>query len=240
MPPASSLCTIKENQTDDANDSSALDGHIDKEISMSTKGYVSYENKTRQNSLKISLLYVVMILCAFLGVQVMNLNEIIEYDINNDNSIYVPGYGFSGFWYTLGRVQSLENPESYNYYCYSAGCLAPVARFKNWSLEEVIHFAVSARKKWKGGIIDRYSVVNNFVSGLLDMDENDETCLINSTVDTPHCHSKVNKIMLSSPSWLSNLNILTTTKDQGVVVHKIQKPKNIYELQQMLIQTTWM
>ena len=240
----------KNCQSDDTNDSSAVDeqngsydGHNEKEISMRTNNYVSSEIKAKTNYLKsfcFVFMCIVMILCAFLSFQVMNSHKILDYDIDNDYSIYVPGYGFSGFWYTLGRIQSLKNPESYDYYCYSAGCLAPVARFKNWSLEEVIHFAVGARDKWKGGNIDRYSVVDHFVSGLLDTDENNKTCQFNSTVEAYQCQSHVKKMMLSSPSWLSNLNILTTTKDRGIVTHKVQKPKNIYELHQMLIQTTWM
>ena len=37
---------------------------------------------------------------------------------------YVPGAGFSGFPFTLGRLHSMGDPTKIECYCYSAGCLA--------------------------------------------------------------------------------------------------------------------
>ncbi|KAL3918989.1 MAG: hypothetical protein SGILL_003981 [Bacillariaceae sp.] len=43
--------------------------------------------------------------------------------------IYVPGGGFSGFWFSLGRLQSLSAKDMFQekFVCYSAGCLGVVA-----------------------------------------------------------------------------------------------------------------
>jgi hypothetical protein len=53
---------------------------------------------------------------------------------NNNNSqkedcIYVPGGGFSGFWFTLGRLSALSSQQIHQdtFVCYSAGCLGVVA-----------------------------------------------------------------------------------------------------------------
>jgi hypothetical protein len=48
---------------------------------------------------------------------------------NNDDCIYVPGGGFSGFWFTLGRLSALSSEQLYRekFVCYSAGCLGVVA-----------------------------------------------------------------------------------------------------------------
>ena len=42
-------------------------------------------------------------------------------------SVYVPGGGFSGFWFHLGYLHtfgSQQNMNDYDYYCFSAGCLS--------------------------------------------------------------------------------------------------------------------
>lgn len=42
-------------------------------------------------------------------------------------SVYLPGGGFSGFWFHLGYLHSFRNQHNlydYDYYCFSAGCLS--------------------------------------------------------------------------------------------------------------------
>lgn len=40
-------------------------------------------------------------------------------------SVYVPGSGFSGFWFHLGVLQKLSHKlHDYDFYCYSSGCLS--------------------------------------------------------------------------------------------------------------------
>lgn len=46
-------------------------------------------------------------------------------------SIYLPGGGFSGFWFHLGSLYSFSekhNLHDYDYYCFSAGCLSKSLR----------------------------------------------------------------------------------------------------------------
>lgn len=42
------------------------------------------------------------------------------------SSVYIPGGGFSGFWFHLGYLQSMNmdnHLHDYDYYCFSSGCL---------------------------------------------------------------------------------------------------------------------
>jgi hypothetical protein len=88
-------------------------------------------------------------------------------DFMEQNSVYVPGGGFSGFWFTLGRLQSLPTPTSMNYYCYSAGCLGVVATLVNRSMNEMLDSALEIQSKWDRAEISRFSVVPLFLDDLL-------------------------------------------------------------------------
>ena len=56
--------------------------------------------------------------------------------------LYIPGAGFSGFFYTLGRLNTLLHgaidQHEDEYYCFSAGCLALVASFMEIPLTQVV------------------------------------------------------------------------------------------------------
>jgi len=45
----------------------------------------------------------------------------------DSRSVYVPGGGFSGFWFILGHLFSISDPSDHVYYCYSSGCLGVLA-----------------------------------------------------------------------------------------------------------------
>ena len=130
-------------------------------------------------------------------------------------SVYVPGAGFSGFWYTLGRLRSIPDPSKHNYYCYSAGCLGVVATLNGLDMPDVYHAAVSMQTQWKNGQISRYDVVPGFVDYLLQS---------NATQQMD----------------FSKLNVLTTAKNGWFRVRlDIQKPTSVESLRTLLLQTTW-
>lgn len=60
-------------------------------------------------------------------------------DRDEDDCIYVPGGGFSGFWFSLGRLQSLQHPQDERFVCYSAGCLGVVSVLWNHFHENSIN-----------------------------------------------------------------------------------------------------
>eukprot|EP00571_Detonula_confervacea_P000069 CAMPEP_0172326338 /NCGR_PEP_ID=MMETSP1058-20130122/56221_1 /TAXON_ID=83371 /ORGANISM="Detonula confervacea, Strain CCMP 353" /LENGTH=202 /DNA_ID=CAMNT_0013043095 /DNA_START=10 /DNA_END=615 /DNA_ORIENTATION=- len=94
--------------------------------------------------------------------------------------LYIPGAGFSGFFYTLGRLQAfLHSPHNatHEYYCFSAGCLALIASLLNLQIDDVLELAHSSRNQWNTGEISRYDVVEHFVDGLLQNIE-DEMLLV--------------------------------------------------------------
>lgn len=137
------------------------------------------------------------------------------------NSVYVSGGGFSGFWYTLGRLDSIQDKTSKNYYCYSAGCLGVVSTLRNQTMEEMYALASGIQKKWQKGEMSRYKVVETFVDGLLSEDKG--------------------SVSMNDPSLLGRLNILTTTVHAGWFGTKTSSrtPSNLESLRTMLMQTTW-
>mmetsp|Transcript_12097 Transcript_12097/g.28690 ORF Transcript_12097/g.28690 Transcript_12097/m.28690 type:complete len:478 (+) Transcript_12097:167-1600(+) len=146
--------------------------------------------------------------------------------IRTENCIYAPGGGFSGFWYSLGRLQSIGNPYNETFVCYSAGCLGVVATLlhhgelaKNnntaigTDLEnndshnrdhylQVYEMARGIQIDMQSGKMHRYRVVESFVDGLLEKlegyaDDDEFRILFLDTIR-------------------SNLNVITTLfDDQG-------------------------
>lgn len=148
------------------------------------------------------------------------------------DSVYVPGAGFSGYWFTLGRLKSIPDPSSKSYYCYSAGCLGVVATLAGKSMHEMSDLAFGVQRRWKEGHLDRYDVVPHFVDGLL--------------FDTAIIEGQERDIMrnatapvMSDANLLSKLNVITTIKDMVGVRSVIRTPRSIGELREMLIHTTW-
>ena len=140
----------------------------------------------------------------------------------------MPGGGFSGFWFTLGRLKSISDPTQKDYYCYSAGCLGVVATLSNYTMEEMLDIALDAQTRWKTGEISRYDVVGSFIHDLLYGRV--------SNSDKGHAHATVG----DNSFLLSRLNIMTSVRrGWGGLDVAIRSPKSLNELQHMLIQTTW-
>lgn len=97
-------------------------------------------------------------------------------EVRSHFDVYVPGAGFSGFFYTLGRLHALHSVSSQpkEYYCFSAGCLALITSVMNISVHQAIEIAHSSRDQWMMGDISRYDVVEVFVNRLLSNVENAE------------------------------------------------------------------
>ncbi len=140
------------------------------------------------------------------------------------DSVYVPGAGFSGYWFTLGRLKSIPDPASKSYYCYSAGCLGVVATLADKSMQEMSDLAFDVQRKWKEGVLDRYDVVSHFVDGLLF-----DSSIKNTTAP-----------IMSDANLLSKINVITTAKANPMGVRSvIRTPQSIDELRDMLLHTTW-
>jgi hypothetical protein len=153
------------------------------------------------------------------------------------DSVYVAGGGFSGFWYALGRLDSIEDPSSKKYYCYSAGCLGVVSMLSNYGVEEVFDMAVNIQNQWKRGEISRFDVVGTFVDNLLYGPSNvchkDDPNNVTFTLSSP---------LMDDPRLLSRLNIITTARSDSSwlrIQHSIRTPTSLENLRTMLIQTTW-
>eukprot|EP00568_Trieres_chinensis_P013214 CAMPEP_0183316098 /NCGR_PEP_ID=MMETSP0160_2-20130417/53838_1 /TAXON_ID=2839 ORGANISM="Odontella Sinensis, Strain Grunow 1884" /NCGR_SAMPLE_ID=MMETSP0160_2 /ASSEMBLY_ACC=CAM_ASM_000250 /LENGTH=315 /DNA_ID=CAMNT_0025481811 /DNA_START=1 /DNA_END=945 /DNA_ORIENTATION=- len=167
-------------------------------------------------------------------------------------SVYVPGAGFSGFWYSLGRLAAIPDPSSMIYHCFSAGCLASVATLTGQGLDDVMQLAVGAQLRWRTGKIDRFEVVEEFVDGLLGLRTDtfglnwtDATTVVgisvtrNITRPCTHIGSCRQRILMDDPKLLSSLRVVTTAKDVDGFRHAIRAPNSVEELREMLVQTTW-
>lgn len=135
-------------------------------------------------------------------------------------NVYVPGAGFSGFFFMLGRLQTLPSSSQNNYYCFSAGCLGVVATLiSNYTVEEVTDIAFQVQKQWSNGELTRYDLTDAFVNKLLP----------------PHHDESI-----SSSELLSKVNIITTVSSSASVLSQhVRTATTVRELREMLVQTTW-
>jgi|NOAtaT_6_FD_contig_81_74274_length_1114_multi_3_in_0_out_0_1 hypothetical protein len=135
-------------------------------------------------------------------------------------NVYVPGAGFSGFFFMLGRLQSLPSSSQKNYYCFSAGCLGVVATLiSNYTAEEVTDLAFQIQKQWSNGELSRYDLTEAFVNKLLP----------------PHYDES-----FSSTDLLSKVNIITTVSSSASILSQhVRTAKTVSQLREMLVQTTW-
>ena len=178
----------------------------------------------------------------------------VEMEPGNSVDVYIPGAGFSGFFYTLGRLQALHNapPEeldAFEYYCFSAGCLALVTSLLKIPIDSAIELAHSSRDKWMMGEIGRYNVVEHFVDGLMFHAGPVEE--LNVTIDRYSRYTVLDNIDQSSSSSsgrhdnslydiLPRINVITSTwTKQSLFSQSIQKPTSVDHLRRLLVQTTW-
>lgn len=184
--------------------------------------------------------------------------------------VYIPGAGFSGFFYTLGRLQALHqssyhNSSSFQYYCFSAGCLALLTSLLQLPVDSAVKLAHSSRNRWILGEISRYDVVKHFVDGLLDVEDVDVDAPIptegmwNETIDEQdvecrdfQCNSTEGGRILENAQYttkrndidvrefLPRINVITSTWDaQHFISQRIQQPSSVEHLKELMIQTTW-
>jgi hypothetical protein len=134
--------------------------------------------------------------------------------INSHDPLLSTGSGFSGFWYHLGLFQGLDQElGSYNYYCYSSGCLSLVLAFLNTTIDETVDVCYEIEDGWMQGKLSRFNMVRHLLDRLVTA-------------------SDVDRIL----QMLGRLNIIVTTTSQGV---EIVQPSNREELIDLLIKTTW-
>lgn len=144
--------------------------------------------------------------------------------VDDPQAVYAPGAGFSGFWFTLGRLQSIPDLSERSFYCFSAGCIGVVAALGNHSMEEIYEKAYDAQTKWKGGHISRHDIVEYFLNDLLYGNP-----LANAS-SPPQIDASV----------LHKVNIITTARVGAFGLKtEIRTPTNLEELHEMLLQTTW-
>ncbi|GMH65191.1 hypothetical protein TL16_g04138 [Triparma laevis f. inornata] len=169
-----------------------------------------------------------------------------------NDAVFVPGAGFSGFWYSFGRIKGMESQglgdaKDQNYYCFSAGCLAISAHYLDQDFESIAGTALKIQKSWRDGELSRYSVATEFVDTILgdphcDGPEREEVSRNGSgMVGSSRSSSSSSSSSKSSDSeveeeWLSHVNVLTTTWYGGV---KISVANNRRELREMLLKTSF-
>lgn len=184
-------------------------------------------------------------------------------------SVYVPGAGFSGYFYTLGRLQATTSSHQndgriYEYYCFSAGCLALVTAMMQLPVERALDIAHTSRNRWINGDFGRHDVVEYFVDELVFSEESQEpgvsTVIECKEYFGQECNSfnetqtpDVDFVCLQDNSTrqqssshellykLRQINIITTEWTPPLSYSlNVQKPESIDHLKELLIRTTWM
>mmetsp|Transcript_14867 Transcript_14867/g.22701 ORF Transcript_14867/g.22701 Transcript_14867/m.22701 type:complete len:330 (+) Transcript_14867:185-1174(+) len=189
-------------------------------------------------------LFFVVILSLLVGFKFVSNSSSLSFmnktPVISKSSIFVPGVGFSGFWFALGNLQSLPDPTSQDYYCFSAGCLVSVAVLNGLTVEEIVCMALSSQTAWKEGRISRFEVVSTFVDQLLlPRLENDENTKSNTCLKSQQqqLSAEMNNDKIGRLSkYLSKLHILTTNTAWRA---SMRTPNGLVELHEMLIQTAW-
>ena len=168
-----------------------------------------------QLSANIPSLYV------FLTLTILLTFTINHFKTFHESATFVPGLGFSGFWYTLGRINSIPSAEyeKGEYYCFSAGCLAVSARFLNKDIESVARTALDAQGRWRDGELGRYSVATDFVDTLLSKSPGPDSASV------------------SDDSWLPKVKVITTSWYGLVPV--VTQARTREELKGLLIKTSF-
>ena len=142
------------------------------------------------------------------------------------DTVCVSGGGFSGFWFTIGRLQSIRDPHEKDFYCYSAGCLSVVAALSNYTVDHMSDLAFGVQELWKNATLGQYEVVTDFVHKLVP-------------VETMDGHDSVPPAI--PKDLLRNINIITTVRKGWMGLEaSVRQAENLEELREMLIQTAWM
>jgi hypothetical protein len=210
---------------------------------------------------------VVNFLSMFLEPYGAEFSSFAEQEPGDPVDVYIPGAGFSGYFYTLGRLQALHDTSSHSskafeYYCFSAGCLALVTSLLKLPIDSAIEIAHSSRNQWIMGEISRYDVVGHFVDDLLFHAEEKATLVdetLYATIDGGLMEGLVYQTNATQGNWINptqytsnrngnslqdvlpRINVITSTWNrQHLFSQSIQKPSSVEHLRRLLIQTTWM
>lgn len=136
---------------------------------------------------------------------------------SNATTIYLPGGGFSGLFYHLGFLDSidLEQRKKYDYYCYSSGCIAAMASLTNLTLEQSTNAGIATQEEWLDGSVSIYEFTQPFVAKLL-AGVDDETL----------------------EAILPGIKILVTSPYHGGA--EVHVATNRQEFSDLMIKTTWL
>jgi hypothetical protein len=165
---------------------------------------------------------------------------------SKNSSVCVDGGGFSGFWFTLGRLNSIPgDPLNRQYYCYSAGCLGVVAALANYTKDEMLEMAIDKQRRWRSGTLSRHDVVGAFLDDLIHGPNSTSS---DGGSSSSSSNSKLLERVAEDPRFLSSLHIITSHRPQKVegrrlgipaLQSSIRTPSSVQELREMLLQTTW-
>ena len=188
-------------------------------------------------------------------------------DSGEEDCIFVPGGGFSGFWFSLGRLQSIENPYDETFVCYSAGCAGVVATLLHHhqqnhreindreNLVELYEMARSIQVEWQEGNLHAYKVVETFIDRLLESapvedDDNEDSTLFYETIrsnlnilttgfEQERQQQQQHKTKNTSTKCLLYSGAQTLVPQSIVARAELRRPYDVSILKEMLMQTTW-
>jgi hypothetical protein len=140
------------------------------------------------------------------------------------DGVLVPGFGFSYFWYSFGRLERFpsDHIENRDFFCYSSGCLALTAVKRKMAVDDLFIYCIGLQQQWQQNTLSRPEALSSFIGYLLSADSTNEVCDLN---DERNCHTE---------EWFNNINVITTTQYGQVTV---KKPSNVAEFRELLLKT---
>jgi len=147
------------------------------------------------------------------------------------------GGGYSGFWYYYGQLQKNYILDK-KIYCFSAGCLAPVANIQHNNHKFILNIVNNLKINYNNNIIDRFDIRNQFIyeitNRITDISKYDLNILTsnylgNCTIITPKTSEElINALNLTTniPFITSKLN-LSQNIDGGLCMNRYPLCKTI-------------
>ena len=165
----------------------------------------------------------------------------------SSDCIKIGGGGYSGFYYMHGILAQhhfVVATGQRDLLCYSAGCLNAVALWSNYSIDQVIDFGNEAQQRYLLGQMPWVGATDRMVHNLI----HGHGLAVPATVRASQqqegengvTESALQHLIRTNPNFLSSLHIITTTFTAwGWPTMVIRTPETVDELQEMLMQTSW-
>lgn len=249
VPPLQLASFASETSTVGSMEEQDIDEQEDKDETTDKLPLVARPKRGAYNVRSSFLLLVALLAVAFVSHRYMTTPHF------SDNCVKIGGGGFSGFYFMHGiLLRHREMVLQRDILCYSAGCLNAVALWSNYSIDQVIDFGRESQFRYTSGQMPWSKATDRMVHNLIHENGLLATAaspgITNSTTlsttnandkDDEVSESALQHLVRTNPNFLASLHIITTTfSTWGWPTMVIRSPTTVHELQEMMLQTSWL